>query len=175
MAKDYKGARFGKLVMIARVAPGGSGKGAIWACHCDCGNVANKVGKDVAAGRIRSCGNCRKSITNRGPRANRETAILRRKFALAVRRAAREGIKWDLTPSEYSGITSKPCSLCGTAPDRNSATICYMPEIGYTPDTTRCICTDCKSLLGYHNPKKFLEQVVRIYEYSAVPKLSLDK
>lgn len=166
MAKNYKGARFGKLVMIARVAPGGKGKGAIWAAHCDCGNVVEREGKTIAAGRLKSCGNCRKQLgkqLNVGPRASRETAFHRKKYVGAVRKAAREGIKWDLTPEQYSEITNNKCSMCGTPPDKYTSVVSYDPAQGYTPSVCRSICTTCKHLVGTNNPVLFLQQVVTIY------------
>ena len=164
MAKDYRGARFGKLVMIARIGSGGPGRGALWACVCDCGNGCEKIGKDVAAGRIKSCGKCKErlGIPDTDRRINRETAALRKRYATAVRRAIREKIKWDLTPKLYSEIVNKPCSMCGTGPNRHTTVVTFNPVQGYTLEESGSQCITCRRLQGGNNILLFLKHMIKI-------------
>lgn len=159
MARDYKGARFHKLVMIARIGPGGSGIGAKWVAQCDCGNTREVVGKDVAAGRLKSCGNCRMPLGKPGPRVAPETAQLRKRYATAVRRATREEVKWDLTPEQYIGIVDKSCSLCGAGPNKTGAIALVNSNGEYTPSNTFPVCSCCKPMMRGLSVLEFLDYV----------------
>ena len=56
---DLTGKRFGKLVVLERVAdtPTKSGKKLVtWKCRCDCGNVCNIRSSNLKIGNTKSCG-----------------------------------------------------------------------------------------------------------------------
>lgn len=56
---DLTGKRFGKLVVLERVAdtPTKSGKKLVtWKCRCDCGNVCNIRSSNLKSGNTKSCG-----------------------------------------------------------------------------------------------------------------------
>jgi hypothetical protein len=52
---DLSGRRYGKLTVLQYSGSNGSGR-ACWACACDCGKHSVHVGKDLVAGKIKSCG-----------------------------------------------------------------------------------------------------------------------
>ena len=56
-AKDLRGKRFGRLVVVGR-APGVTDHHghAVWKCVCDCGNTKVTTSKYLREGKVRSCG-----------------------------------------------------------------------------------------------------------------------
>jgi hypothetical protein len=52
---DLTGARFGRLVAVARAPRDGNSKGQ-WLCHCDCGATAIVRGHALRKGLTKSCG-----------------------------------------------------------------------------------------------------------------------
>ena len=59
---DLLGQRFGQLLVVGR-APnrGAAGNVAVWACVCDCGNVAEVIAGNLRGGKSQSCG-CARSV-----------------------------------------------------------------------------------------------------------------
>lgn len=57
--RDCTGIRYGKLLVIERVAAadvGPTAQGFHWRCQCDCGNVVVKPTHHLFQGRVKSCG-----------------------------------------------------------------------------------------------------------------------
>lgn len=54
-AVDMTGQRFGRLVVLRRVASDGAGR-ARWSCRCDCGAVVAYLRAVLMAGDAKSCG-----------------------------------------------------------------------------------------------------------------------
>ena len=54
--KDITGIRSGLLVAIRPTEKKGSNYGVIWECKCDCGNTCYKLGFNLVAKRVKSCG-----------------------------------------------------------------------------------------------------------------------
>lgn len=52
---DYKGKRFGKLVVIKCVGSNSQGN-SLWECKCDCGNVIIAHSQRLRLGKSKSCG-----------------------------------------------------------------------------------------------------------------------
>lgn len=52
---ERTGARFGRLTVIGRAEGRHLGQ-VLWLCICDCGNQKTTTGKNLQAGRVRSCG-----------------------------------------------------------------------------------------------------------------------
>ena len=52
---DITGQRFGRLVAVEPTDKR-SGRGVVWKCKCDCGNVCEVAARDLQSGRTRSCG-----------------------------------------------------------------------------------------------------------------------
>lgn len=61
--KDLTNRRFGRLVALYVVGVDKQ-HGAIWKCHCDCGNEIELIGSKLTTGTTRSCG-CLRSETAR--------------------------------------------------------------------------------------------------------------
>ena len=53
---DITGQRFGKLVVISRHPVNLRKNCPSWVCICDCGTETVKVGQDLRAGCVKSCG-----------------------------------------------------------------------------------------------------------------------
>ena len=51
---DLTGQRFGRLVVISRVA--NRGNMSVWRCQCDCGNITDVYGNNLRRGYTKSCG-----------------------------------------------------------------------------------------------------------------------
>lgn len=51
---DLTGQRFGRLIVVERVA--NKGKEPAWLCTCDCGRAKVIVGKEMRSGKVKSCG-----------------------------------------------------------------------------------------------------------------------
>ena len=58
--KDLTGRRFGKLVVIGRVA--NRGARTFWGCRCDCGDGHEAWGYHLVKGAVRSCGCMRERV-----------------------------------------------------------------------------------------------------------------
>lgn len=52
---DITGQRFGRLLVIRKLAPR-KGGGSDWACACDCGKLCAVIGSNLRKGQTRSCG-----------------------------------------------------------------------------------------------------------------------
>lgn len=63
-AIDLTGRRFGRLVVIGRSKRRVSERNeALWDCRCDCGTVNMVLGRNLNAGRTRSCGCLRNELS----------------------------------------------------------------------------------------------------------------
>lgn len=68
MLNDLTGRRFGRLRVIGRagtwVSPDGDNTTPTWHCICDCGNEVIVIGRNMKAGRTKSCGCLRRERSN---------------------------------------------------------------------------------------------------------------
>ena len=67
MANDLTGLRFGRLVVMQRVASRRDARGAAvrqYACECDCGNIITIDGMYLVHGGTKSCGCLRRETTS---------------------------------------------------------------------------------------------------------------
>jgi hypothetical protein len=156
MARDYSGMRFNKLTLLTRIGDGGPGKGALWLAECQCGRTRELVGKDVARGKIRSCGKCRGELDKPAERPRPRTAAERRSYYLAARKAVREGSKWALTYSEFKEIADRGCLICREAP---LVPLMWDPVGGYSPGNVTLLCRICNRHRGNSNLRDFLEYI----------------
>ncbi|MBR4711103.1 MAG: hypothetical protein IKP10_03655 [Clostridia bacterium] len=53
---DLTGQRFGRLVVIARMAQNNASNKVVWLCQCDCGRQTIVIGSLLHKGRTKSCG-----------------------------------------------------------------------------------------------------------------------
>jgi hypothetical protein len=54
-ARQMKGERFGRLLVLERAPANGSGA-AMWRCRCDCGQIVVRVGTNLRSAHTQSCG-----------------------------------------------------------------------------------------------------------------------
>lgn len=108
-AIDETGARYGRLVVLAK---GESYKaGFKWLCMCDCGNAHQVTGSNLRLGYARSCGKC-SAFTLRG-----DEAACRQAHNNYRRNARYRGFEFGLEVSEFRMITQAACHYCGADPD----------------------------------------------------------
>lgn len=55
-AKNIKGKRFGKLVVIKQTGRDSHCRAILWSCRCDCGKMTITRGTVLRYGKVRSCG-----------------------------------------------------------------------------------------------------------------------
>lgn len=53
---DLTGQRFGRLVVIARMAQNNASNKVVWLCQCDCGRQTVVIGSRLHTGKTKSCG-----------------------------------------------------------------------------------------------------------------------
>lgn len=62
---DRTGIRYGKLLVLSRdtsIGPASKGARVRWVCRCDCGEIANATGHELASGDTQSCGCVRREL-----------------------------------------------------------------------------------------------------------------
>lgn len=53
---DLTGQRFGRLLVLNRIAQNNANNKVVWLCRCDCGNTAVVIGSRLHTGKTKSCG-----------------------------------------------------------------------------------------------------------------------
>ena len=53
---DLSGKRFGRLVVLGRMAQNNANNKVIWLCQCDCGRQTVVIGSRLYTGKTKSCG-----------------------------------------------------------------------------------------------------------------------
>lgn len=158
--KDYKGNKYGKLTLLHPIGPGGGDRGHLWMAACECGNTRQVVGKDVAAGRLRSCGKCPKGMTKQrgGYRArSAEESRLRKLLARTASKALKENTKFALTYNDFHDISLAFCSICHSATTIQSLSIEFVDSLqGYTVNNITVICRDCKRHMAGSNLAEYV-------------------
>lgn len=158
--KDYKGQRFNKLVLISDVGPGGGTKGRLWLAQCDCGNTRTVPAKDVAAGRVRNCGKCPESLTEKrgGYRArSAEDARTRALLKRVHRKALREGIECALSANDIHKLDLRQCFICTSELSPGTLQLEFVnPVEGYTVDNVVPVCPKCKHRMDGDNLIEYL-------------------
>lgn len=153
--RDYKGLKFNKLTLIADVGPSSNGRGRIWLAQCDCGNTVNKPAREIAAGRIRTCGKCPKTLAERrgGYRArSAEDARTRALLKRVHRKALREGVEFALSYNDIHGLDLRQCFICTSELSVRSLYLEYVnPAQGYTTDNVVPVCPRCKRKMAGDN------------------------
>lgn len=172
--RDYKGLRFQKLVMLSDVGPGGGSKGRLWLARCDCGNVVKVVAKDAAAGRVRSCTKCPKSLgkgakPRGGYRARTaEEAKLYRLLIRTAKEAVRKDVPFALSTKDLAQLPLRNCQVCGEECRTHTLALRFVNRVeGYTLTNTRVLCPECRHHMGSSNLADYLEYLARVYRHLA--------
>ena len=110
-AKDIRGVRFGRLVVLDRVE--NKYNKTAWLCKCDCGNYITAVGTGLTTGDYSSCG-CKRHHDIAGKKFGRWTAI-----EMTNKRSSSGDVIWkcvcecgtlgEVKKSKLSDGTSKSC------------------------------------------------------------------
>lgn len=161
--RDYKGLKFKKLVLISDMGPGGGTVGRKWLAQCDCGNTLEVVGKNVAAGRLGSCGKCPGSLgipekPRGGYRARTaEEAKLRRLIIRTSKEAVRRNEKFALTGSDIQTLDLTKCHCCGRDLQIHTMSLAsVVPGQGYTVLNVRPICPRCRRYMVDGNLRELI-------------------
>ena len=106
---DRSGRRFGRWTVIAPEYVGARSR-VYYTCRCDCGTTKSVMAASLRDGRSKSCG-----CAMRLPKGQSSRNSL---YAHYRRGASKRGILFELTITEFSRLTSKPCYYCGCLPSQ---------------------------------------------------------
>ena len=164
--KDIKGQRFGRLAVLEYAgiyrSPNGGGRGALWKCLCDCGQVKVIQGCVLRSERVISCGcfnneNARKlGLSNTGknngmygrcgeanPRYNPNLTTEDR----ADRRNVAETITWGKAVKARDNYT---CQVClkrgGRLHSHHKEPFALNKETRYDVSAGATLCKDCHTV-----------------------------
>lgn len=179
--KDYSGNKFNYLTLLSFLRYDKVLGGSIWKTLCDCGEVREYASKDVASGRVKSCGKCKyhsklisqargdKSTVSRG-----EQELFRR----YLRKATQASLKWLLTTIDFHRLISNPCDFCGdtrTVKLKGSKlTYNYIDRLestkGYLATNCVTICKECRRAKGPLNAEQYVNLITKSFTYLSAPK-----
>lgn len=169
---NYSGKKFNHLTMIAYVRPGGSGQGAIWLTKCDCGNHKELLGRDVARGKVKSCGKCQYSRKHAGNPKGIRIPRDRRNYARQILDSVKHNKKWEITPDKYTEIVTGKCAVCGTSDRDQGHRVALLRDTDhYHPDSVAAICKACRKMKGSLSLAELLEHLIRIYNTGVISDL----
>lgn len=164
--RDYTGHKYNKLTLLHPIGPGGGTKGHLWTAACECGNTRQVHARDVAAGRIKSCGKCSKGLTppRGGYRArNAEEARLRRLLNRTAKEALRKGVPFALSLNDIQALNLDKCSLCASYLQIGTLRLEIVDHVeGYTVSNTKALCPICKRHMAGDNLVKYLAYLVKV-------------
>jgi hypothetical protein len=177
---DRRGERFHRLTIID-YAWDRPGRG--WRCRCDCGKETLVKYALLTNGNTKSCG-CLRADRNRERNARNTLppgeASFRGLFAGYKRNASKRGLAFDLSESQFRGLTKQPCAYCGLPPTRqylegpntNGAYTCngvdrLVNDEGYTVENSLPCCVDCNWAKGSLPAERWLAMLNRIASHSA--------
>lgn len=140
---DMTGKRFGRLLVISRVATARRDQ-VRWMCTCDCGETIVVTGGTLRQGRNKSCGCLRRDrmgLLHKKHGKSRTTAYTM--FYDARKRALELGLPFSLDPENIHIPTHCPVlgmelTLKGSRDSRPSLDR-IIPSRGYTPENARVI------------------------------------
>jgi hypothetical protein len=177
MTNDLIGQRFGKLLVIKRLAPN-KNKNYTWECICDCGNTTVVSGGSLIGGTTKSCGCLQKELTGNRVRFKYGEAAFNIVFNDYVRGAKRREIDFKLSKEEFRKITQEKCFYCGKEPsqegtknkNRNGYYIYngidrIDSSVGYTISNVVPCCKICNYAKSTHSQKDFIEWIRSVYNY----------
>lgn len=192
--RNLKDQKFHHLTMLEGVRSGGAGKGMYWLAQCDCGNIKEVRGADVASGRIKTCGSCeyhKNIMAIKPPRPHPREAGIRAQLRRYIASALKRKISWLLTPEQFSEITSQDCTYCGAHPRayksralsrRKGYVITHMNGVDridssgpYTLANTVPCCSVCNKMKMSLEARFFIEHCTKIAQRMAQAQMLLDE
>lgn len=174
---DETGKRYGKLTVL-RQLPSVKIKGkhknifrSFWECRCDCGNIVERLGRDLRRAKNPSCG-CATHL------ANGEAAF--NALYTGYRNSAKtRGVEWGLNKDDFRAIVSLPCFYCGKFPSQvykqqeRYGAFTYNGvdrvnnSIGYVSSNVVPCCGQCNTSKRHYTESEFRQWVQRVYEHWA--------
>ena len=162
---DEEGNRYGRLMVVARVAPPRKGlRSACWLCRCDCGGEKVVAGTQLRRGRTRSCGCLRREGIREPGEAS--FSVL---WEAMHRRAKSGGLEWRLSQEQVRSLTGQACVYCGLEPSMVSGAGLGLngyyiyngldrvdSSLGYIPENVVSCCKDC-NLAKRANSRDYFE------------------
>lgn len=163
--KDYTDIESGRLTLISYSRPGGKGIGSIWWASCRCGNVVEVVAKQVAGGRVKTCGNCGKGLGIHSANVRAGSSISKGHkvhFTNIIREIVAAGLTPLVTPDKYMALKGNQCVGCGT--NETHVELGQKPRRSDPVNSTRLIpiCARCSRGRNKRNVLEWLDECVRV-------------
>lgn len=120
--RNHTGHKYHHLMLLYPTKSGGTGKGVYWMAKCDCGEIKEVRGSEVAAGKIKTCGKCEyhygllREGGEQGGKVRGWTKSIRVQHTRYIRSAVKRGIEWRLSPEEFLQLVKKNCTYCNASP-----------------------------------------------------------
>ncbi len=166
---DYTGRKYSHLTFTARAPSRVDSSGASrtwWYTICDCGNTREVEPRQVAAGRVHSCGKCElgRDLAARGRQEfGRRRSLERKGYTQVIEEAGRKGVVFTLMPNIYVGLVHRKCYYCEQPPGTTIQRVVQMVNgVGYTEHNTIAVCPTCYGMRKGLNHAQFLDKCVDI-------------
>lgn len=174
--KDYSGSKFNYLTLMSFLQYNKGLGGSVWKVLCDCGNIRELLAKDVASGKVKSCGKCKYHSKLMSQSRGGIQSVGRGEqelFRRYLRKALKESTKWALSIVELRGLISKSCDFCGIKESvklkGSKLRYNYIERLestkGYLVSNCITVCADCKRAKGPLIPQQFINLITRIFSH----------
>jgi hypothetical protein len=176
---DLTGKKFGRLTVVRVARRGGSGRGIIWFCQCDCGNTSEVPGIGLRGPHgTRSCGCLNSERFARMARSRRAKDPWATEAHHYHFGATKRNLSWGLSTVDFRSMVLAPCHYCGAPPNQ----LCGAAELketgvlrqgidrvdstkGYTPGNCVPCCWTCNCAKGKLTYQEFIETTRSRYEH----------
>lgn len=166
---NYQNKKFHSLTLIARIRVGGKGVGAIWLAQCDCGNTREVAARQVANGRIKTCGKCpsgRDLARGRRIRTDRTTKEQRKSYKRYLNTPRNANGLAAIPIAQFLELIAENCSYCGALARQSRSGLNEITRVvdseGFTLQNLEPICRCCKEFKGTHNRIDFLDLCTKV-------------
>lgn len=159
-ARDERGRRYGRLVVIERAGSRTTRNGseATWRCRCECGADVTVLGRSLRAGNTRSCGCIGRSAGGlSGTREHRASLE-------AVRRARKAGRGESFTHQEVIGLHARQKGRCAVCAARVPITKAQRDHVmplalggGNSIRNIQLLCRPCNQSKHARHPIEFMQ------------------
>src|ERR1019366_8672251 len=119
--KDLTNQQFGDWKVLSLLPKTCRGQATKWICRCSCGREKQVFATSLLAGRSTCCAICNHRSYIRSGTSERDLFYHYSKNAIA------RGYSFELTPEEFSALTTGDCHYCGRSPEQQ-----YKPRRKYT-------------------------------------------
>jgi hypothetical protein len=172
-ASQLDGLRFGKLLVISRVASPNNDQHVYWQCQCDCGNITTSSSANLTRIKrpIKGCKSCGSAV-----RTHPWSQVL----GFYKRNSKRTEKLFQISEDTFAHLISEPCDYCGQAPsqklwqgtldtERQAFRWNGLDRIdsskGYTEDNVVPCCTSCNLMKSDKTREEFLLAIEAIHRW----------